>query len=115
MPVRLKVFEGKGIIQFAIYWYRNHWTFRRYRYAGILVGLGYFDKNGFNLVQYIIQCDPTEEASMLLEISNFIEKFSGFVSFNGKAFDIPLLEPDMWWTYSIPFEDLLILFAIPGA
>ncbi len=71
-----------------------------------LVGLGYFDKNGFNLVQYIIR-DPTEEASMLLEISNFIEKFSGFVSFNGKAFDIPLLRARYVMNrIPIPFEDL---------
>jgi uncharacterized protein YprB with RNaseH-like and TPR domain len=55
-----------------------------------LVGLGYFDDSGFNLWQYVIR-DPTEEPAMLLEIANFSENFSGFVSFNGKAFDLPLL------------------------
>jgi len=71
-----------------------------------LVGLGYFDANGFNLYQYIIR-DPTEEAAMLLEISNFIERFSGFVSFNGKAFDIPLLRARYVMNrLPVPFEEM---------
>ncbi len=71
-----------------------------------LVGLGYFDENGFNLYQYIIR-DPTEEAAMLLEISNFIEQFSGFVSFNGKVFDIPLLKARYVMNrIPVPFEEM---------
>lgn len=55
-----------------------------------LVGLGYFTEDGFLLKQYIMR-DPSEEPAMLLEIANLSENFSGLVSFNGKAFDIPLL------------------------
>ncbi len=55
-----------------------------------LVGLGYFTEVGFHLIQYICR-DPQEEPAMLLEISNLVEKFSGLVTFNGKTFDIPLL------------------------
>jgi uncharacterized protein YprB with RNaseH-like and TPR domain len=56
-----------------------------------LVGLGYFTDEGFELKQYIIR-DPTEEPAMLLEIANLVAHYTGIVSFNGKAFDIPLLK-----------------------
>lgn len=55
-----------------------------------LVGLGYFSDEGFQLVQYTCR-DPLEEPAMLLEIANLTSHFSGLVTFNGKSFDIPLL------------------------
>lgn len=55
-----------------------------------LVGLGYFTPEGFLLKQYILK-DPVDEPSMLLEIANLCEQFSGIVTFNGKGFDVPLL------------------------
>jgi len=55
-----------------------------------LVGLGYFNDQGFVLNQYLCR-DPLEEPAMLLEIANLAENFSGLVTFNGKSFDIPLL------------------------
>ena len=55
-----------------------------------LVGVGFFNEDGFLLKQFILQ-DPSQEPAMLLEISNLVEQFTGLVTFNGKAFDIPLL------------------------
>jgi len=55
-----------------------------------LVGLGYQTETGFRVDQYLIR-DPGEEPSMLLELANFSEKSTVISTFNGKAFDIPLL------------------------
>lgn len=55
-----------------------------------LVGLGRFTQNGFELTQFLME-DPTEEAALLLEISNYGQDAEGVVTFNGKSFDLPLL------------------------
>ncbi len=55
-----------------------------------LVGLGYQTASGFRVDQYLIR-DPGEEPSMLLELANFSEKSTIISTFNGKAFDLPLL------------------------
>ncbi len=55
-----------------------------------LVGLGYFNEQGFVLKQYLCR-DPQEEPAMLLEIANLAENYYGLVTYNGKSFDIPLL------------------------
>lgn len=55
-----------------------------------LVGVGFFTEDGFHLMQYLCR-DPLEEPAMLLEIANLASQFSGLVTFNGKTFDIPLL------------------------
>jgi len=71
-----------------------------------LVGLGNFSDDGFVLKQYIIR-DPTEESAMLLEVANMFEKFPSMVSFNGKAFDIPLLRARYILNrLPVPFESL---------
>jgi uncharacterized protein YprB with RNaseH-like and TPR domain len=71
-----------------------------------LIGLGFFTDDGFLLKQYIIR-DPTEEPAMLLEVANMFEKFPSIVSFNGKAFDIPLLRARYVLNrLPVPFEDL---------
>lgn len=56
-----------------------------------LIGVGRFAKEGFLLQQFIMR-DPTEEQSMLLHLSNMIDKNTIFVTFNGKSFDIPLIQ-----------------------
>lgn len=56
-----------------------------------LIGIGTFTDLGFNLKQFIIR-DPAEEGSMLLHLSNLVLNDSVFVTFNGKSFDIPLLQ-----------------------
>lgn len=56
-----------------------------------LVGIGRFDEKGFQLTQYMVE-DPSEEAAMLLELSNDTENNEAVVTFNGKTFDMPLLK-----------------------
>jgi uncharacterized protein YprB with RNaseH-like and TPR domain len=62
--------------------------------AGIypfLVGIGYFVDDDFHMVQYFIR-DFDEEPSMLLNLAAQLEQFELAVTYNGAAFDIPLLE-----------------------
>jgi uncharacterized protein YprB with RNaseH-like and TPR domain len=56
-----------------------------------LVGIGTFQAGGFYLRQYFLRT-PTEEAGMLQALQDDLETSSGFVTFNGQAFDLPLLE-----------------------
>ena len=62
--------------------------------AGTLVflaGVGFFEDGIFVVRQYFLR-DYDEEAAMLTELKGLFEKYQGFVTFNGKAFDINLLE-----------------------
>lgn len=56
-----------------------------------LVGIGRFEERAFVLQQYFLR-DPQEESAMLTALSETISRTSGFVTFNGRSFDIPLLE-----------------------
>lgn len=56
-----------------------------------LVGLGYFEEDAFHLRQYFMR-DYGEEPAMLRGIAQLMSGMDGIVSFNGKAFDLPLLE-----------------------
>lgn len=56
-----------------------------------LVGLGTFTPNGFALRQYFLR-DPAEEAAMLGALAHDCESLGGWVTFNGKAFDLPIIE-----------------------
>lgn len=56
-----------------------------------LVGVGYFVEGGFELRQYFMR-DPSEEKCMLLALEQDLLGRAGFVTFNGRAFDVPLLE-----------------------
>ena len=56
-----------------------------------LVGLGFFRGDRFQVVQYFIR-DFDEEPSMLLALGQFLEQFDLIVTYNGKAFDLPLVE-----------------------
>jgi len=58
------------------------------------VGLGYMGHQGLVIRQYIMR-DYGEEAAMLTEIAELIQRFDTIVSFNGKSFDLPLLESRM--------------------
>jgi uncharacterized protein YprB with RNaseH-like and TPR domain len=56
-----------------------------------LVGLGHFVGDEFILRQYFLR-DPAEEAGMLSALQVYLDQAAGFVTFNGRAFDLPLLE-----------------------
>lgn len=55
-----------------------------------MVGLGYWTGSGFRLVQLFME-DPAQEAAMIATLNQAVDLFTAVVSFNGKSFDIPLL------------------------
>jgi uncharacterized protein len=57
----------------------------------ILIGLGWLEDNEFHLHQYFLR-HPAEERSMLLHFSEIAAGFNTLVSFNGKAFDLPMIQ-----------------------
>ena len=54
------------------------------------VGLGRFTSEGFRLVQFFMR-HPGEEPALLAGISEFVHGMKAVVTYNGKSFDIPLL------------------------
>jgi hypothetical protein len=56
-----------------------------------LVGVGYFEQDRFTVDQYFLR-DPGEEAAMLSAIEEMANARANIVTFNGKAFDVPLVE-----------------------
>ena len=55
-----------------------------------LVGLGRYESDQFQLAQFFMR-DPSEEPAHLLAIEQFLAPCEVLVTFNGKAFDVPLL------------------------
>jgi uncharacterized protein len=55
-----------------------------------LVGLAYFDQADLKVIQ-IFMDQPHNEIAFLNYFDDILEKFNTFVSYNGKAFDIPML------------------------
>lgn len=55
-----------------------------------LIGLGWFEKNGFKICQFLLE-NPISEPAQLVEFSKLVKGFCGTVTFNGKSFDLPLL------------------------
>lgn len=58
------------------------------------IGLGFMDDRGMVIRQYVMR-DYGEESAMLAEIASLLPRFDTLVTFNGKSFDIPLLESRM--------------------
>ena len=58
------------------------------------IGLGVIDARGMVIRQYVMR-DYGEESAMLAEIASLLPRFDTLVTFNGKSFDIPLLESRM--------------------
>lgn len=56
-----------------------------------LVGIGHFIDGGFRLRQYF-QTDFGQERALLRALSDYLVHFDAIVTFNGKTFDLPLLE-----------------------
>ncbi len=55
-----------------------------------LIGVGRYTQEGFHLAQFFMR-DPLEEPALLLALEEFLAPCQTVVSFNGKAFDVPLL------------------------
>jgi uncharacterized protein YprB with RNaseH-like and TPR domain len=56
-----------------------------------MIGVGTFAEDAFLLRQYFLR-EPSEERGMLFALQEDLESGEGFVSYNGRAFDLPLLE-----------------------
>lgn len=56
-----------------------------------LIGAGRFVDRVFRVRQFFMR-DPTEEAAQLAELSAWLEGTEGIVTFNGRTFDLPLLD-----------------------
>lgn len=56
-----------------------------------LVGIGWFEGRDFRIRQVFMR-DYSEEPALIALVEKMVEPLSGIVSFNGKAFDVPVLE-----------------------
>jgi uncharacterized protein YprB with RNaseH-like and TPR domain len=56
-----------------------------------LVGLGSFDRDAFCIHQFFLR-DPGQEAAMLAALSERMDDQQAIVTFNGRGFDLPLLQ-----------------------
>jgi hypothetical protein len=77
-----------------------------------LVGIGFWGPEGLTVEQYFMRGFP-EERAMLTALAERVEGVEALVTFNGKVFDVPLLETRFllsrlaWRFKSIPHLDLL--------
>ena len=58
------------------------------------IGIGYIDGGEMIIRQYVMR-DYSEEPAMLQDIAGLLPRFDTLVTFNGKSFDVPLLESRM--------------------
>lgn len=80
-----------------------------------LTGLGYITDEGFRLKQYFIR-EPGEESSALTSLAEDLAQFDTFITYNGKAFDQPLLETRFRMSrLKIPFSRMSHLDLLFGA
>lgn len=56
-----------------------------------LVGMGFFDGDAFCLLQVFLR-DPGDERAMVDLLEEMTPRFAAVVTFNGRSFDLPLLE-----------------------
>jgi len=59
--------------------------------AAFLIGVGWFEGDRFHVRQYFMR-DYHEEAALLHALASELARFSRLVTFNGKMFDVPLLD-----------------------
>ena len=80
-----------------------------------LVGIGRFESEQFRLQQFFMR-DPAEEPAMLEAIIDFLAPCEAMVTFNGKAFDAPLLRTRYaLHNIPIPFKDYVHVDLLPLA
>ena len=74
-----------------------------------MVGVGFYDEDRFRLRQFFMR-DYGEERALLHHLADTLTGFDTVVSFNGKTFDVPLLETRFTlWQMSWPLTDALHL------
>lgn len=78
----------------------THWAFLDTETIGLaggagsfafLIGLGFLDAEGFRVRQYFLR-EPGEEPSVLHGLAEDLQRFRTLITYNGRAFDAPLLE-----------------------
>jgi uncharacterized protein YprB with RNaseH-like and TPR domain len=80
-----------------------------------LVGIGFRIENGFKLIQIFMR-DPGQESALLAAITRLLDPFDTIVTFNGRAFDIPLLNTrHVLNGFTSPFSDLYHIDLLPLA
>lgn len=80
-----------------------------------MIGLGYFTDHAFKLVQLFMR-DPSEEPGLLAGMHHFLGNFKAVVTFNGKSFDIPLLNArHVINGFTSPFQDIMHIDLLPLA
>jgi uncharacterized protein YprB with RNaseH-like and TPR domain len=80
-----------------------------------LVGIGRFEGDSFHLAQFFMR-DPSEEPALLEGIMDFLAPNAGLVTFNGKAFDAPLLNTRyLLHSLPVPFAAFCHLDLLPLA
>jgi len=80
-----------------------------------MVGVGRFEEDRFHLVQFFMR-DPGEESALLEALTDFLASASVMVTYNGKAFDAPLLQTRYrMHSMPVPFKGLIHLDLLPLA
>lgn len=70
------------------------------------IGVGRFTDKGFQLAQFFMR-HPGEEPALLAGLSEFIDGMQAVVTYNGKSFDIPLLNTRFTMIgLTSPFEEI---------
>ncbi len=57
-----------------------------------LIGVGVFEEDGLFVVRQFFLRSPAEEPAALLYLSEWLDQFEAIVSFNGRGFDLPILQ-----------------------
>ena len=57
-----------------------------------LIGAGAFEEDGSFVVRQFFMRSPVEEPALLLYLSEWLDQFEAIVSFNGRGFDVPILQ-----------------------
>jgi uncharacterized protein YprB with RNaseH-like and TPR domain len=80
-----------------------------------LIGLGYLTKNGFHMVQIFMR-EPGQETALLAGLSQYLAPFKTVVTFNGKSFDVPMLNTrHVLNGFTTPFNQLSHIDLLPLA
>ncbi|MEI6243645.1 MAG: ribonuclease H-like domain-containing protein [Acidobacteriota bacterium] len=80
-----------------------------------LAGLGWFEEGGFRVRQWLLTSQAGERL-LLKELGSAVDAASLLVSYNGRSFDVPLM--DMRWAYHrqpSPFDDMPHFDMLPSA
>lgn len=80
-----------------------------------MVGVGRFEGSEFHLVQFFMR-DPAEEPALLSALNGFLAPAQVLVTYNGKAFDAPLLRTRYrLHNAPVPFTDFIHIDLLPLA